>query len=348
MKHKILIAGQGLAGTVLALTLQSEGVEVWVADHAPSESSSLRAAGIINPVTGKRYAKSWGFDQFFPFAKSFYQQFETEAGHRLWHDLPIIRMLGSALESNEWQLRASREEFHGLMGHVDNAMDWSELVRDGFTYGLLHAAGRLDIGRFLEFARNRFKNNWLNQKIDYEDVAVLTQDFDKIIFCEGYRAAANPFFPNIPWQSAKGERAIFTLDSPREISQILKKQIMLAPLGENRYWAGANYYWEFDDETTTPEGLAWLKTEIETMLTSPYTIVNHQAGIRPVVKDRRPVLGWSRLNPAVGIFNGTGSKGSLLSPYWAAHLAGNIIHDSPIDPATNVQRFSAGESVNGI
>ena len=341
MKQKILIAGQGLAGSVLALTLQSEGMEVWIADHAPSESSSLRAAGIINPVTGKRYAKSWGFDLFFPFAKSFYQQFEAITGHRLWHDLPIVRMLGSALESNEWQLRASREEFQGLMGSSENALDWSGLIPDSFSFGVLHTAGRLDIGRFLEFTRNQFKDNWLDQKIGYDDVAILTKDFDKIIFCEGYRAAGNPFFPGIPWQSAKGERLIFTLDESREIHQILKKQIMVAPLGENRFWAGANYYWEFEDEKATPEGLAWLKTELDEMLTCPYTIVDHQAGVRPVVKDRRPVLGWSTQNPAVGIFNGTGSKGSLLAPFWAAHFADHIKTGAPIDPATNVQRFQS-------
>lgn len=340
MKQKILIAGQGLAGTVLALTLQSEGMEVWVADHAPSESSSLRAAGIINPVTGKRYAKSWGFDLFFPFAKSFYQQFENESGHRLWHDLPIVRMLGSALESNEWQLRASREEFKGLMGSSENALDWSGLIPDGYSFGLLHAAGRLDIGRFLEFARNKFKNNWLNQKIGYDEVDALAKKFDKIIFCEGYRGAGNPYFPNIPWQSAKGERLIFTLEPARDIHQILKKQIMVAPLGDNRFWAGANYYWEFEDENVTPEGLYWLKTELEAMLTCPYSIIDHQAGIRPVVKDRRPVIGWSRKNPSVGIFNGTGSKGSLLAPYWAAHFVHHILTGNEIVGEVNVERFN--------
>jgi glycine/D-amino acid oxidase-like deaminating enzyme len=90
---RCLIVGQGIAGAVLAWTLQRRGVVVHVADaDFPHRSSSI-AAGIINPVTGKRYVKTWRYDDFFPVAKSVYQTMEAQWGVPIWHDQTILRLL---------------------------------------------------------------------------------------------------------------------------------------------------------------------------------------------------------------------------------------------------------------
>ena len=77
------------------------------------------------------------------------------------------------------------------------------------------------------------------------------------------------------------------------------------------------------------------------MIKCPFKVEAHDAGIRPVVKDRRPVLGWSTQNPRIGIFNGMASKGALLAPFWANHLLLNLTEGQPIDPEVQVQRFKA-------
>lgn len=63
---RFLIVGQGIAGSVLAWTLLQRGAKVQLADPKLRSSSSRVAAGIINPVTGKRFVKSWNFDLFYP------------------------------------------------------------------------------------------------------------------------------------------------------------------------------------------------------------------------------------------------------------------------------------------
>jgi glycine oxidase len=39
------------------------------------------------------------------------------------------------------------------------------------------------------------------------------------------------------------------------------------------------------------------------------------AGVRPTVKDRKPLIGLHPKNPKIGIFNGLGARGVLMGPY---------------------------------
>ncbi|MFT5168556.1 MAG: glycine oxidase, partial [Saprospiraceae bacterium] len=61
MKKEVdyLIIGQGLAGSLLAYQLLERGKTVQIIDNHHNGASSSIAAGIINPITGRRFAKSW-------------------------------------------------------------------------------------------------------------------------------------------------------------------------------------------------------------------------------------------------------------------------------------------------
>ena len=74
------------------------------------------------------------------------------------------------------------------------------------------------------------------------------------------------------------------------------------------------------------------------MLEARFDIVGHVAGVRPSVKDRRPFLGESRVRANVYIFNGLGTKGALLAPFWAEHLAKHLLEGKPIEQEVQVER----------
>src|SRR5258708_38785325 len=97
---KILIIGQGIAGTLLANELLQKGVQVHLAEAGETETSSQVAAGVINPVTGKRFVKSWRFDAFYSLAKQTYQALERSLGIAVWEEHPIMRLLASPEEIN--------------------------------------------------------------------------------------------------------------------------------------------------------------------------------------------------------------------------------------------------------
>src|ERR1700722_20928270 len=81
-KVEVLIVGQGLAGTWLSYWLYKAGVSFKIIDQINPDGASLRAAGLINPVTGRRLVTTWIIDELMPFAKKAY----SEIGNFLGED----------------------------------------------------------------------------------------------------------------------------------------------------------------------------------------------------------------------------------------------------------------------
>jgi glycine oxidase len=338
---KVLVIGQGIAGSILAHTLDRAGAEVYISDDLARTAASGIAAGLINPVTGKRYAKSWQFELLYPFARQFYLDLEKTMGQQAWFDYPIVRLLGSTIEQNEWNIRVGRPEYEGFAEVQHHAGDWEGWVQQGFGYGYIHRAARVDFSAIRAFIQRYFrdKGRFWEKNIDYEAISQLLPEFDRILFCEGFFGENNPYFPNIQWKHAKGDALIVRLKGPKDIQSILKKQIALVPIGGDLFWAGANYYWEFEGTAPTPLGLSFNLEELHQMLACDVEVVEHLSAVRPVAKDRRPVIGWASDAPKIGIFNGLGSKGALLAPYWAAHFAGCVLEGTPVSSEVDVQRF---------
>lgn len=337
---RILIVGQGIAGTVLAWTLRRRGADVRVVDAGFPHRSSSIAAGIINPVTGKRYVKTWRYDDFFPVARSVYQAMEAEWGRRIWHDQVILRLLENPQECNDWSARIADPEYAGLLGERPNAGAWAEHLAPGYAVGEIRGAARVDFGALLaafqEFARST--GIFLPQNLRPEEGVSLSGDYDCIVFCEGYRGMENPFFLSLPWQLSKGEALLIRLKNAPYPSEMLKKTLLLAPVGDNLYWAGASYNWTYEDNGATDSEQNFLEERLRHFLRTPYEVVQRMGAVRPTVRDRRPFLGASPVQSNIFIFNGLGTKGALLAPYWAAHLADHLLGGSPLDREVNVRR----------
>jgi glycine oxidase len=336
---KILIVGQGLAGSVLAEVLRRRGVGVAAAEAGFADSSSAAAAGVINPVTGKRYARSWRFEEFFPVAKRFYEDQQSRFNQVFWFDQPIRRILASVEEANNWSARCGLPTHREFLEEAPDGGPWRHLLRPGFFYGRIRQAARVDLPGVLSMIRKG--NMPVEKDVQPADYGRWLNAYDLIITCEGHRGRENPCFEHLPWENNKGEALIisFSGQPAPPYGEMLKKKIMVTAIGENRYWAGSPYEWEFTDGAPSPAGRAYIEQELETMLAVPFTVLDHVAGIRPSVKDRRPFLGFSPENPRVGIFNGLGTKGALLAPYWAEHFADHILLGMPLDPEVDIRRF---------
>ena len=74
MQVEFLIIGQGISGTFLSYYLQKANRSFLVIDNQESNSASRVAAGIINPVTGRRIVDTWMIGEILPFAWNAYQQ----------------------------------------------------------------------------------------------------------------------------------------------------------------------------------------------------------------------------------------------------------------------------------
>ena len=113
----------------------------------------------------------------------------------------------------------------------------------------------------------------------------------------------------------------------------------LVPLEEDLFWFGSNYEWEDLTFFPTQEGRKHLEERLEDILQLKVEIVEHLAAVRPILKDRRPVLGLHPSIPTIGIFNGLGTKGTSIAPFWADQFVRYLLEKKEIPEEVSVERF---------
>lgn len=89
MEVDFLLIGQGIAGTVLSYRLIKSGKSVLVIDQAAANNSSRVAAGLFNPITGRKMVKTWQADRLFPVIKPLYGELERLLEKKLIYDKNI-------------------------------------------------------------------------------------------------------------------------------------------------------------------------------------------------------------------------------------------------------------------
>lgn len=341
-----LIVGQGIAGSMLAWFLEKAGEPFIIIDNNHEYSASKIAAGIINPITGRRFVKSWMIETFMPFAKNTYQEIEAILEIQVWKDMDIIRFFINNAEGNNWLSKTTWEGYDKFLKKEKDADYLTNFIFDKAGYGTVKGA-KVDLGKLVK----AFKKRFVEQKIlrsELFDYSLLKIEADKvfykdiiakkIIFCEGYRAFQNPWFAHLPYESAKGEALILRIPSLRT-PDIIKKHFFIVPLEKDLFWFGSNYEWDDLTDEPTKIGKDYLVEQLKTILKVDYEIVNHLAAVRPVLKDRRPALGLHSTYKNIAILNGMGTKGTSIAPYWAKELVEFLTREKPIPAEVNIRRF---------
>ncbi len=349
------IIGQGLAGTVLAHTLELQGKSVLIFDGKQNVTpSSSIAAGVINPITGMRFAKSWRIDEFLPFARKVYTDLEIKLETKFWYEKNIFRTVRLPEDKNNYHLRRTFEEYKPYCGEVSetNTENLKKYFQPDTEFIKLLNGAQLNIPLLVEKSRDVWKaqNCFISGEFDFsqltlENDAVSYKMFSarKIIFCEGAQAIYNPFFKNVPFVLDKGE-AIIIQSKKLKTHDIVKDSLSIVPQysaeGDiKNYWVGATNAWNASDDKPTLEKKSEILQKLTPFLNFEFNVQNHVAAIRPTTKDRRPFLGASNTHNNVFIFNGLGSKGSLLAPFWAEHLVQHIYFNKKLDKLVDVKRF---------
>ncbi|MBL8012371.1 MAG: FAD-binding oxidoreductase [Candidatus Omnitrophica bacterium] len=331
--QKILIVGQGIAGSVLAWHLLKAGHSITVADDNHRESSTIISAGIINPITGQRLAVLPQFDLFFKSALATYDQMSADLGIELFVPKPIIRVLRSREEFERARylqnLTSAQPYISGLHepGYYGNGLidpfGTLTIAQGGYlqTYRLLTALKRYLIDRQI----------LVEEELRYDDLIIKehgvswkNQLFGAVIFCEGFKAKGNPWFKDLPYNFAKGEILRIAFDAAALPDAILCQQQWCLPQDDASYLAGSTYDRENINTQTTDEGQKTILKGLNDFIPSTVRVLNAWAAVRPVMLNPKPVMAFHPSNPRLAIFNGFASKGILWAPYYANQL----IHSS--------------------
>jgi len=343
----ILIVGQGLAGTVLSYKLWQEEISHKVLDNKHKNAATPAAAGIINPITGRNYVKSWRIDQLLPAVIDTYASIGKHLNASYYREINILRSLHTPAQQNKWYSAVDKPGYSDYIDEQSEKTDYDDITVQAKAYGEVQKSLQVDIGRIaIDYRQFLIDNDmYLHADLDYSDIVVNTdgvvysdQQYDLVIFCEGYRAIHNPFFDPVNFRPAKGEA--FTIKIDREQpDKILRDDIFIAPIADQKYWTGGTYVWKFEDDSPTETFRSNWTEKLDSLIKIPYEIIDHKAGVRPSTKDRRPFLGISKDSDSIYMFNGMGTKGTSLVPYWAEHLIAHFRDDIPLDPEVDIRRF---------
>jgi glycine/D-amino acid oxidase-like deaminating enzyme len=205
----------------------------------------------------------------------------------------------------------------------------------------------MNIPVFIDLVRNMLKEKSLLLEADFNtgslsisETGIKYSDYaaEKIIFCEGHLSSANSLWGWLPFVPAKGEiLTIRCTELPEDF--ILLSGIFIVPIGDKKFRVGSTYEWNYESEAPTEEAKNKLINLLDSFLKVSYEIIDHRAGIRPTVKDRRPFVGRHPAHQNVYIFNGMGTKGVQLAPYFADRLIDHIEKKEPLPDEVDIRRW---------
>ena len=326
-RAQYLIVGMGIAGASLALELIGRNKRILVTDNYDPNSASRVAAGMFNPVTSKVRNFTWMADQLFPYLDNFYRSAEKFLEAKFYFPKPIYRPFLNADDAQGWN-----QPVNSFVKNVCFQPRFGQYVRDVYGGIELNHSGYVDTAALMLALRNKLvaTERWLDSNQDINNVA------DIVIYCEGTSVAANPRFNWLPVNPLKGEILTVQTDLTRDV--IFNRSVYLIPNGPDTYKVGATY-----DRTreagNSVQGMQQLEDNLKKLLAVNYKTTGAGWGFRPTVPDRRPILGAHPESSNRLIFNGLGTKGITLAPWFANHLANWMDGKTSLMDEVNISRF---------
>ena len=345
MQVDYIIVGLGLAGLAFTKELDKHKKSFLVFEDN-SQNSSMVAGGVYNPVILKRFTPVWNAKEQLNIALPFYEKLEIQFNKKYDYPIDIYRIFKSVEEQNNWFSACDNPMLSNYMS-TKLIKEKHQGVLANLGYGKLKNTGRIDTKTLLEDYRNYLLHRKLilNESFQYSDLKITESGVEykgikanKIVFCEGFGLKNNPFFNELPMQEAKGE--LITIHAPNlNVDFLIKSALFVLPLGNNLYKIGATFNWKDKTQLPTEEGKNELVTKLESFITVPYKIVEHIAGIRPTVKDRRPLVGKHPKHQNLVVLNGLGTRGVMIAPTVAKALFNNLENGIALEKEISIARF---------
>ncbi len=345
MQVDYIIVGQGLAGSAVAVQLLRRGKRIVVFDDPSSNNSSRIAAGLFNPVTGKKMVRTWLADKVFPYLGEYYRSLEARDTQKFFHPMSLIRPFVSIEEQNDWMARAGEDAYKPFIKKVITGA-FQDGVHSAYGGLLLDQCGFLNTGKYIQAVRILIEQQGTlcsevfsvdAMKVSESSIVYREIKASKIIFCTGVHE--NKYFSWLPIRSLKGEVLSLKMDLDEDF--IVNRGVYLVPAGEKIWKAGATYFFHDQVPGITNEARVELVGKINELVSVPYEILDQQWGFRPTTPDRRPILGAHPRYKNVIVFNGLGTKGVSLAPYFSEVLVHWMEKGGTINKEVDIDRFKS-------
>lgn len=347
--YDYFVVGSGLAGICFSEVALQNNKSIF-AFGKPEQASSRVAGGVFNGVTLKRFTIVSNAQSQIDLLKPFYTQIESKLGSKFLYDIPTYRKLSSIEEQNNFIVASDRPLLQDFLSS-EIVFEEYEYAPSPFGFGLMKQTGYVDtvvlLDSYIKYLKSKeiFSEDWFDHsEIQFEEnyISYKGKKAKNIIFCEGFMMKNNPFFEGLPLDGTKGELLVIKAKDLK-IDFLLKAGLFVLPIGNDRYKVGATYNWTDKTETPTDQAKEELLSELKEIITCDFEVIDHLAGVRPTVKDRKPLVGRHHSYSNVYLLNGLGTRGVMLAPYHAQNLFDFIEFDLPLDSGADIERvYSRG------
>lgn len=357
LKKDVIIIGGGLAGSHLALSLQTQGISVGLLHSNSSQGhcASLTPAALFNPAAALQAKKSAFAEEsyaliqnlissFSAYEKSIIQEngiLRPATDDRLYDNFK--RSANNSDWPAEWIEWLEEDHFSSRFPELDHALG-GLLVHVGLTVNtpllidLLHnrflnLGGQITEGLVVSVAKKN--NKWvvtLDNEADYET--------EKVVFANGFGIKKFDEWSFLKLHPVKGETLTLN-DTSVQFPHSIASRGYLAFL-DNQLVIGSTYNHHFDDIKPDNDSINYLLSKLKVHF--PEEDVNNLSmnlwsGVRLTTPDRLPVVGEHPSFENMYILAGFGSKGLMYSQMTATDLADFILHKTPVRQAFSIHRF---------
>lgn len=344
-----VIIGAGLAGTSIAHALAERGEKFTIIDNYRRCSSSVVAPGFYHGLAIRQLSISFRADEILPFIKDYYAQFEARYGEKVHKSRRLFRVLTSEGECRLWDEKAKDASHRCVIG-ARYDLQIHPSLKAPFGFGEILNAGQVDVPLFLGISLKSFAANGQVHQGQVTSIAK-TGDYwtlrtakntvfkaKRVIMAGGHLPEGNVHFEYLPTIPLKGDVLQVRLKG-LGLQEAVSGGILVIPQGDDVYTIGATYHREDLSYAPSTAAREELLEKLKRITDIAPEVLSQLSGKRPTVRDRRPLLGEHPEYNGLWIFNGMGSKGVLLSPFFARMLSTAIFDETPIDAEVDIKRF---------
>lgn len=342
-----IVVGCGLAGISFCEQLRNHDKSFLVFDNASQQSSSV-AVGLYNPVVLKRFTEVWKAKELLQHALPKYELLEELLKIKLDHKIPVYRKFSSVEEQNQWFSASDKPSLENYLS-IQIVKNSNPKIKAPYGFGEVLQTGRVDTAKLVNYYRQYLDNHGFlaHESFNYKDLILKDDTIEyngviakQLVCAEGFGVVNNPYFKELPLNVAKGE--IISIKAPElKIDFILKASVFIAPMGNDLYSVGATYNWNDKTNAITKNGREELENKLKTIISCEYEVIDQATGIRPTVKDRRPLVGVHKTHKNLFVLNGLGTRGVMIAPYVAEQLYNFIENHVPLDKEIDIKRFTS-------
>jgi len=347
-----IIVGLGIAGLCFAETLLQHG-KTFVVIEDGKKGATTASGGVLNPTVLKRFTAAWNAHHFFEKAIPFYKTINERLQETIITPIRIQRIFNSVEEQNDWVVASDKIEMSKFL-FSEIQKNENDFIKAPLGLGTVKGGALLKPAQLIETYRKYLQQKEILQSETFDDTLLQVSETsvkyrnyvaNQVVFAQGATVRLNLFF-KIPktlhnienFVGNKGEYVIFK--APKlQVAEVLKGPMMIIPLGNDLYKVGATYSREDYSENTTARAKEEILAKLNKMISCDFQVVDQVSGIRPTVKDRKPLLGSFSEHPNLYFLAGLGTRGLSMAPLLSEWLFQYIEGSNTLPAEVNLKRF---------